>query len=67
MLELKRVRNEIMRSGLSEHPSMVLYSDEIEDIFEGLRVHVGNSVARQPHVNLTMESLIDDFAVWWIK
>ncbi len=67
LLELKRVRNEIMHSGLSEHPSMVLYSDEIEDIFEGLLVQVGNSVARQPPVNLTMESLIDDFAVWWIQ
>lgn len=67
LLILKDLRNSITHSGRHEHPALLLYSNELQTIFEDLLFVVGNAVIQPDPRSAAMTALIDEVNEWWVK
>lgn len=64
---LKSLRNDIAHGGEHEHPTFLLYSDELEDVLESLLQTIGNSIINDSRRYKTIEDLMSDLDVWWVR
>lgn len=64
---LKNLRDEITHGGVQEHPTFMLFSDELQDVFERLLQSTGNAIINNPRKYTTVDALIKDVDIWWVR
>lgn len=64
---LKSLRNELAHGGEHEHPTFLLYSDELEDVLENLLQSIGNAILNDSRKYKTVDDLISEIDVWWVR
>lgn len=64
---LKALRNDIAHGGEHEHPTFLLYSDELQDVLEKLLESIGNAIITNSAKFKTVDEVIKEIEVWWIR
>ncbi len=64
---LKALRNDIAHGGEHEHPTFLQYSEELEDVLENLLQSIGNAIINDSRKYRTVDDLIREIDIWWVR